>query len=110
MATYQEIFDLRNNQVLLDKVTVAIIVAADVVFAEAGGTANHANRLLWAREASIVPRGMAGVFMSAVLAANKAATVTNIINAADAVIQTNVDATVDDFADGTAVFPVGGTV
>ena len=104
MATYQELFDLRRNQVLLDKVTVAVIVAAEVVFAEVGGTTNHANRIIWAREASIIPRGMAGVFMSAVLTANKTATVANIIGAADSAIQTNVDDVIDNFADGNLVF------
>ena len=103
MATYQELFDLRPNQVLLDKITVAIIVAAETVYAEAGGTANHANRIIWAREASINPRSMAKVFMSAVLAANKTATVANIIDASDAAIQTNVEDVIDNFADGTAV-------
>ena len=103
MATYQELFDLRRNQVLLDKITVAVTVAAETIYAEPGGTSNHANRIIWAREASINPRGMAGVFMSAVLAANKAATVTNIIGASDAAIQTNVEDVIDNFADGNPV-------
>ena len=103
MASYQELFDLRRNQELLDKVTVAVIVAAETVFAEDGGTANHANRIIWAREASINPRAMAEVFMSAVLAANKAATVGNISGAADSAIQTNVDDVIDNFADGAKV-------
>ena len=110
MAEYSEIFDLRRNQVVLDKVTVAIIVAVETVFAEAGGTANHANRLIWAREASVSPAPMAQVFMGLVLAANRSATVANIIGATDLAIQTNVDDTVDDFADGTAVFSSGGTI
>ncbi len=103
MATYSEIFDLRRNQILLDKVTVAIIVAAETVYAEAGGVTNHTNRLIWAREASIKPRRMAEVFMSSVLAANKDKTRANIIAATDIAIQTDVDAVIDDFADGIAV-------
>ena len=103
MATYQELFDLRRNQELLDKVSVAVFVAAETIFAEAGGETNHANRLIWAREASIKSRQMADVFMSPVLAANKSVTRANIISAADSAIQTNVDDAVDDFADGTAV-------
>lgn len=103
MASYQELFDLRRNHVLLDKITVAIIVAAETVYAEDSGEPNHVNRVIWAREASINPRGMAGVFMSAVLAANKAATVTNIIGATDSAIQTNIDGVIDNFADGNKV-------
>jgi len=107
MATYQELFDLRNNQELLDKVRVAVIVAAETIYAEAGGVTNHANRLIWAREASIKPGQMAQVFMTSVLVANKSATVVNIVGAADAAIQTNVDNAVDDFANGTDLFSGG---
>ncbi len=103
MATYQELFDLRHNQVLLDKVTVAIFVAAETIYDEAGGVTNHANRIIWAREASVKARLMAEVFMGSVLAANKTATVANIIGAADTAIQLDVDAVIDDFADGTEV-------
>ncbi len=103
MATYQELFDLRRNQVLLDKVTVAVVVAAETVYAEAVGTSNHANRIIWAREAMTNPSGMAKVFMGPVIVANKAATVAQIVGAADTLIQTNVDDVVDDFADGTGV-------
>lgn len=103
MATYQELVDLRRNQVLLDKVTVAIIVAAETVYAEEGVMPNHVNRVIWAREASINPRRMSEVFMSAVLAANKNITATNIISAADSTIQTNVDDVINNFADGNLV-------
>ena len=108
MATYQELFDLQNNQILLDKITVAVIISTNTIFegTDVGASwdaANHANRVIWGREAAINPRRMAEVFMSDVLAKNKALTTTQIINASDAAIQTNVDATVDSFADGTAV-------
>lgn len=103
MATYQELFDLRRNQKILDKMTVAMFVAAETIFTEVSTTNNHVNRIIWAREASIKPGQMARVFIGTVLAANKSATVTNIIEAADVVIQINVDDAVDDFADGTAV-------
>ncbi len=109
MASYQELFDLRRNPKLLDKVTVAIIVSVETIFAEPGGTPNHANRLIWAREASIMPTQMGVIFMGPVLAANKTVTVAQITDAADTLIQTNVDDTVDDFADGTAMFLSGGT-
>ena len=46
--------------------------------------------------------------MGVVLAANRAATVANIISAADSAIQTNVDDAIDDFADGTQVLDTGG--
>ena len=33
MASYQDLFDLRRNQELLDKVTVAVIVATETIYA-----------------------------------------------------------------------------
>ncbi len=102
MATYQDLFDLRRNQGLIDKVTTAVVIAAETIFTETSG-ANLANRQTWAREAIINPRKMAEVFMGVVLAANKSATRTSILAAADSAIQTNVDDAVDDFANGTAV-------
>jgi hypothetical protein len=108
MATYEELFDLQRNQQLLDKITVAIIVSTNTIFegGDAGAPwdgANHANRVIWAREAAINPRRMAEVFMANVLALNKAMTEAQIIGASDAAIQSNIDASVDSFADGTAV-------
>ena len=108
MATYEELFDLQRNQQLLDKITVAIIVATNTIF-ELNDTgapwdgANHANRAIWAREAAINRRGMADVFMANVIAANKSMTLAQISGASDIAIQSNIDSTVDSFADGTAV-------
>ncbi len=103
MATYEELFDLRRNHSLLDKITTAVIVATDDIRTEPVGVANHANRVIWSREAAKSPRQMAEVFMAMVLAANKTATVGNISGASDTAIQTNVDAVIDYFADGNAV-------
>lgn len=103
MANYEELFDLRRNQMLLDKITTAIAVAADTIRTEAGGTANHANRVIWSREAAKSPHQMAGVFMTMVLAANKGASPGAISGASDTAIQTNVDAVIDYFADGQPV-------
>ena len=103
MATYEELFDLRRSQKLLDKVTTAIVIAADNIRTEAGGTTNHANRLIWSREAAKFPRQMAEIFMTMVLAANKGASPTAITDAPDGAIQTNVGDVVDYFADGSPV-------
>jgi len=103
MATYEELFDLRRNQELLDKITTAIVVAADGIRLEATTVPNNTNRVIWSREAVKDPRRMAEVFMAMVLAANKGATPTNIIEAGDAAIQTNVDDVINYFADGSPV-------
>ena len=103
MATYEELFDLRRNQTLLDKITTAIAVTADTIRTEAIGTTNHANRVIWSREAAKSLRPMADIFMSMVLAANKSASASAISGASDTAIQSNVDAVIDYFADGNPV-------
>ena len=101
MATYEELHGLfEGSSALKNKVKVAVIVAAESIRNEDGGTANHANRLLWAAEAFENPGGVAGKMLMAVLAANKAAAVGAITSASDTTIQANVDAVVDLFATG----------
>ena len=49
MATYLEIFDLRSNSALKNRIGVACVVAAEAIRTEAAGTTNHANRMIWAK-------------------------------------------------------------
>ena len=100
MATYTELYSLQSDDSLRNKVAVACIVAAEAIRVEDGGTANHANRLLWAKASFEDPIGAAEPMLRALLAANKAATEANISGASDVSIQTNVDAAVDIFATG----------
>lgn len=98
MATYAELITASTNAALKDKIRVAVVVAAETVRTENGATANHANRLLWAKRVFNRPLDAAEDMLWAVLAQNKNATFANIIGATDAQVQTNVDAAVDVFA------------
>lgn len=102
MATYAELRDqFLNNSGLQDQVRVAITVAAIAIKDEDPGTTNHANRLIWAKQALNNPDEKVSAFMDVVLAENKTATVAAIESASDTTVQTNVDGAVDLFADGT---------
>lgn len=101
MATYLEVADMERNQDLLDRVKVACWVQADTIRTEDVGTANHANRLIWAAEVLKDGQVWASRMLKGVLAANIDATVNQIQNATDTAILTNVAALVDVFADGT---------
>ena len=101
MATYTELRNLFNNSELKNRVSVACIVAAETIRGEDTATTNHANRLLWAKQAFKNPNGVSSEMLMALLAANKDAEVAAIEGATDAVIQTKVDAAVDLFADGS---------
>jgi len=100
MATYAELYSLRNDSALRNRVRVAVIVAADTIRTEDGGTANHTNRVIWAAAVFAAPTTEADRMFMAILAANKDATVAQIQSATDAAIQTKVDAAVDLFATG----------
>ncbi len=101
MATYLELYSLQSNDALRNKIRVAVIIAAETVRVEDGGTANHANRALWAAGVFANPTREADRMRWAVLASNKDNTTAVILSATDAQIQAAVDAAVDLFATGT---------
>jgi len=91
MATYAELYDLRNNSELRNKIAVAVVVAAQ---AKLAGTPSAAEAG-WARGVIRSPGSTADAAINLVLAANKTAEVSAITGATDAAIQSNVDAIVD---------------
>ena len=100
MATYQELYTIRNHQALLERTAIAITIAAAAIRDEDSGTANHANRLIWAKEALQGPLSMAERMIFLLLADNKAFTVAQITGATDASLQTAVNAAVNLMAQG----------
>lgn len=91
MATYTELFDLRSNSAFLNKITVAIVKEAQVLIDKA--TPSIAE-ITWAGDALNAPRGKADAISNYVLGANSALTTTQILNASDSAIQSNVSAAV----------------
>ncbi len=100
MATYLELYSLQSDDALRNKIRVAVTIAAETIQTEDVGTANHANRALWAAEAFANPIQEADRMRWAVLASNKDNATAAILGATDAQIQTAVDAAVDLFAIG----------
>jgi len=98
MATYSELFDLRSNSALKNKITVACVIASELIRTEAPATVNHAARMQWAKAVFADPEAEAERMFMAVLAQNAAATVAAITGATDAAIQTAVMNAVDVFA------------
>ncbi len=101
MSTYEELYNLRNDSALKNRVTTGVIIAAETVMGEAPATVNHDNRLLWAKAVFTNPKREADRMYMAVLAANESATVDAIKTAPDTTIQTNIDDHIDLFADGS---------
>ena len=100
MAAYNELYSLLSNTALKNRIRVACVIAAETIRTEDVGTANHANRLIWAAAVFANPEAESGRMFMSVIAANKDNTVAQIEGASDAQIQAAVDAAVDLFATG----------
>ena len=92
MATYAELFNLRHDSALINRISVAVSIAAEAKLVAATPTAAE---LAWAVQVLSNPGAEAQRVLYTVLAANKDATVAAIQGASDAAIQTNVEAVLD---------------
>lgn len=99
MATYTELFELRANSALRNKIAVAIAVKAQALIDLASPTS---AQIAWANSAIQNPIGKADTLLNYVLAANKARTVAQIEVATDTEIQTAVNSAVDKLIAGGA--------
>jgi hypothetical protein len=98
MATYAELLTIASTstgEALRNRIRVAVVVAADVVRAEAEATPNHAKRMEWARSVLQGPDAEAQRMLWAVLAQNRAFTQAQITGADDATVQGAVNAAID---------------
>lgn len=100
MATYAELLVAASDPTLNNKIRVAVVIGAETVRTEAGGTTNHANRIKWAKSVFANPDLEARRMVWAVLAQNSGATLAQITGASDSTVQTAVNAAIDVFADG----------
>ncbi len=98
MASNAELYGLRNDSALRNRVFFSCVIAGETVMNEVDTTPNHANRLTWAASVFADPDVETERMFMAVLAANADKTVEQIQTASDEAIQTNVDAHVDLFA------------
>ena len=101
MANYDELRQLFGNGELLNRIEVACIITAEAIRGEDVAAPEHANRLLWAKQAFINPNAIRERMLMALLAANKDAAVSVIMSVPDETIQSLVDDTVNLFADGS---------
>ena len=99
MATYAELYELRSDSSLRNRVAMAVAVKAQALI---DGNSPTAAQIAWASAAISNPTSKADMLMNYVLAANKDASVGQISSASDAAIQSNVDAAVDALVDGGA--------
>ena len=98
MATYTELYDLMNESALRNRVAVACLVAAEAVRNEAAATANHDNRLAWAKATFTDPQATGERMLPAILAQNASLTRAQILAADDTALQTAVNNAVNVFA------------
>lgn len=100
MADYDKLYDLWYESSLKNRVTVAVVIAAQAVQNEDSATANHAARLLWSRQAFENPVAAANPIYRVILAVNRDLDQEAILGASDSNIQAAVDDAVNTFATG----------
>jgi len=95
MATYQELYTLSLDATLIQRMTIAVAVAAESIREEPTDTANHDARVAWAKRAMANPDGMARQMLVLALAQYRASSAAQIQGATDAGLQAAVDQTVN---------------
>lgn len=83
---------------LYKKVTGAVLVAAEAIRNEVDTTANHVNRMTWAKHAFQNPEDKAKELWNALMAANASFSQAQILAANDAAIQSAVNNAINLFA------------
>jgi hypothetical protein len=101
MATYVELFNLRSDSELRNRIAVACVVAAETIRTEDDQTPNHADRVAWSAAVLLDPVRQAERMLWLLLASSKEATVEQIRAVSDSVIQSAVDSAVNLFAIGS---------
>lgn len=98
MASYEEIYNMSQEEGFRQRVTSAVADVANDVRLEDAGTPNHAERLVWASAAMRNPNDMVYDVIYGVLIANKAYSQEQILNSTDVQIAESVAALVNLFA------------
>lgn len=101
MASHEELFSIRNDSALQNRVESAVLIAAEAVMLEDPATENNTNRRIWAKQVFAGPRSKSDPIFNAILAAYHALSEAQIRAATDEQIDTAVTNHIDLFADGS---------
>lgn len=101
MAEYAELFNLRNDSGLRNRIAVACVVAAETIRTEDAQTPYHDQRLAWSASVVRNPLDHAERMLWLLLARNRNATIEQIQAVSDSTIQSAVDGAVSLFATGS---------
>ena len=97
MASYTDLFGLRSDSVLINRIAVAVTIKAQVYV---DGATPTADELTWASRVLNTPRPEAEKLLHYLVAKNNTATIAQITGSSDATLQTAVDGAVDALVSG----------
>ena len=103
MATYLELYELRNDSDLQDRITVAVVIAAEGVRTDISPPVNQTAREVWATKVFHNPRLQGFRMLWAVLGSNSGVSVAQITGSTDTVLQNAVESAIDIFANNPEV-------
>lgn len=98
MATYAELYAQKDNQNLIDRIEVALVIKAQSYL----DGASTAPQRAWARQVFADGQSEARRMLKYLLAKNKDATIAQITAVTDASLSTQVNAVADAFVAGFA--------
>ncbi len=97
MATYTELFGLRSNSALINRIAVAVTIKAQTYI---DTTPSVSDELAWASRVLSAPGTEAQKMLYYLVAVDNTASISQITGASDAAVQTRVDAAVDALVAG----------
>ena len=95
MSTYLELLAATEDEAFNNKVRFSVLVAINKVQTEPEATVNHANRMVWAKEAIANPDPITARVVRLILAEDKGIAVATILAYTDANIQAKANAAID---------------
>lgn len=94
----QTVGSAQEDTAFLQRIKGRLSIAFAAVLAEAGGTPNHANRLVWAEEVAKEPAAWAARMACAVAGNQAGQAATTLAALTDTQVSTGVDSLIDHYA------------
>lgn len=92
MAEYIELYDVRANTTLMNRLTVASMISAQRLIDKVTPTVDEIN---FATDVLANPDNTAGSVMNYVIGKNNTSSISQILTASDTVLQSQVDTAID---------------
>jgi hypothetical protein len=99
MATLLELYNIRANSSLQNRIVQGAMLVAQEIIDEAPATTNHVNRVKWAVAVMKAPDGWGDILLRVLVAKNPTLTIVQLTGVTDEALLTALRTVVNTFAD-----------